>query len=63
MAMKDSRLGAEEVRKRVQELRQEIDNLRKLDQGQRMSRESQCHGTRESNTRLELRAWMRSRKN
>ena len=41
MAMKDSRLGAEEVRKRVQELRQEIDNLRKLDQGQRMSRESQ----------------------
>jgi prefoldin subunit 5 len=31
----------DEVRKRVQELRQEIDNLRKLDQGQRLRRESQ----------------------
>jgi prefoldin subunit 5 len=31
----------EEVRKRIQELRQEIETLRKLDQEQRLSRESQ----------------------
>ena len=41
MAMRDGRPGADEVRKRVLELRQEIDNLRKLDQEQRLSRESQ----------------------
>jgi prefoldin subunit 5 len=31
----------EEVRTRIQELRQEIENLRKLDQQQRLSRQSQ----------------------
>jgi hypothetical protein len=41
MAMRDGRPGADEVRKRVLELCQEIDNLRKLDQEQRLSRESQ----------------------
>ena len=41
MEMRDGQPGAEEVRKRIQELRQEIDNLRKLDQKQRLSRQSQ----------------------
>ena len=41
MAMRDGRPGAEEVRKRVQELRQEIDNLHNLYQERRLSRESQ----------------------
>jgi hypothetical protein len=41
MAMGDDRPGAEEVRTRIQELRQEIENLLKLDQEQRLSRQSQ----------------------
>ena len=41
MAMRDDQLEAEEVRKRIQELRQEIENLSKLDQEQRLSRQSQ----------------------
>jgi prefoldin subunit 5 len=39
--MRDGRPRGEEVRKRIQELRQEIDDLRKLDQQQRLSRQSQ----------------------
>jgi prefoldin subunit 5 len=39
--MRDGRLGVEEVRKRIQELRQEIETLRNLDQEQRLKRESQ----------------------
>jgi len=35
------RPGLEEVRNRIQELRQEIENLRKLDKEQRLSRQSQ----------------------
>ena len=35
------RPGLEEVRNRIQELRQEIENLRKLDEEQRLSRQSQ----------------------
>ena len=35
------RPGLEEVRNRIQALRQEIENLRKLDEEQRLSRQSQ----------------------
>jgi hypothetical protein len=35
------RPGLEEVRNRIQELRQEIENLRKLDRERRLSRQSQ----------------------
>ncbi len=34
-------VGLEEVRNRIKELRQEIENLRKLDEEQRLSRQSQ----------------------
>jgi hypothetical protein len=40
-AMRDSGSAAEEVRTRIQELRQEIANLLKLDREQRLSRQSQ----------------------
>ena len=35
------RPGQEEIRNRIQKLRQEIENLRKLDEEQRLSRQSQ----------------------
>ncbi len=41
MAMRDGRPGPEEVRKRIQELRHEIEELRKVDHEKRLSRESQ----------------------
>ena len=41
MAMRDDRPGPEEVRKRIHELRHEIEELRKVDQQQRLSRQSQ----------------------
>jgi hypothetical protein len=42
MTMREGdRPAAEEVRNRIQELRQEIENLLKLDQEQRLSRQSQ----------------------
>jgi prefoldin subunit 5 len=39
--MRDGRPTVEEVRKRIQELRQESETLRKLDQEQRLRRELQ----------------------
>jgi ribosomal protein L29 len=41
MAMRDGRPGPEEVRKRIQELRHEIEELRKVDHEKRLSRQSQ----------------------
>jgi Sec-independent protein translocase protein TatA len=41
MAMRDDGPAVEEVRTRIQELRQEIEHLLKLDREQRLSRQSQ----------------------
>jgi ribosome recycling factor len=41
MAMREAGPEAEEVRTRIRELRQEIENLLKLDREQRLSRQSQ----------------------
>ena len=41
MERQDKRPGLEEIRNRIQALRHEIENLRKVDQQQRLSRQSQ----------------------
>jgi hypothetical protein len=41
MEGQDKRQGLEEIRNRIQALRHEIENLRKADQQQRLSRQSQ----------------------